>query len=91
MEKHMQKKFLTRAESAAYLTARGLPTTKGTLQKKASTGGGPPYRLWGNKALSTPEELDEWAEAELSPKRRSASERDTADEAARRRQDETAA
>jgi hypothetical protein len=66
------QKYLTRAESAAYLTARGLPTTKATLQKKASTGGGPPYRLWGNKALSTPEELDTWAEAELSAIRCSA-------------------
>jgi hypothetical protein len=78
------RKYLTRAESAAYLTARGLPTTKATLQKKASTGGGPPYRLWGNKALSTPEELDAWAEEGLSAKRRSASESDAVEDKPRR-------
>jgi hypothetical protein len=41
-------KYLTRAEAARYLTeVRGLPTTKGTLQKKATTGGGPDYDIYG--------------------------------------------
>ena len=57
-----------------YLTAKGLPTTKGTLQKKATTGGGPPYQLWGNKAVYTPENLDVYAEEQLREPRRSTSE-----------------
>jgi hypothetical protein len=62
-------KYLTRPEQAEYLTEKGLPISKNTLQKLATLGGGPPYRIWGNKALSTPGELDAWAESKLrSPK-----------------------
>ena len=68
-------KYLTRAESARYLTEElGLPTTKNTLTKLASVGGGPKYCLFGNKAVSTREWLDEWADAKLSTPRTSTSE-----------------
>jgi hypothetical protein len=66
--------YLDRAEAASYLTGRGLKIKKGTLQKYATTGGGPPYRRFGNKTLYTPDGLDHWAERKMSPPRRSTSE-----------------
>lgn len=66
------RKYLTRPEAAEYLNERGYPTTKGTLQKIASTGGGPAYRIFGNKALYAPGELVEWAEARCSAPKLSA-------------------
>jgi len=60
------RKYLTRPEAAEYLRELGYPTTKGFLQKLASTGGGPTYRLFGNKALYTPGDLIEWAESRIS-------------------------
>jgi hypothetical protein len=66
--------YLTRPEAAAHLTARGLRITRNTLQKMATVGGGPTYRRFGNLALYTVADLDLWAEAKLSPPRRSTSE-----------------
>ena len=66
--------YLTRPEAAAYLTARGMKISKNTLQKMATVGGGPLYRLFGNKVLYVPADLDTWADAKLSPPRRSTSE-----------------
>ncbi len=68
-----ERTYLTRAESADFLTAQGLPTPKGTLQKLASVGGGPPYRIYGNKALYTPDDLIDWAHARLTEPRSSTS------------------
>ena len=65
--------YLLRPEAAEFLTARGFPTAKNTLQKMATTGGGPIYRIFGNRALYTPDDLLTWAEAKLSPPRRSTS------------------
>lgn len=70
----MHKRYLTRQESAYYLSERGLLVTKNTLQKFATTGGGPEYSIFGNRALYTPENLDAWAEARLSASRKSTSE-----------------
>ena len=67
------RKFLTRPEAAEYLQGVGYPITKGTLQKLACVGGGPPYRLFGNKALYTPQELSGWAESRTSAPRVSTS------------------
>ena len=67
-------KYLTRPEQAQYLTDKGLPTTKNTLQKMATTGGGPRYALWGNKAVSTPDWLDEYIDTKLRAPKRSTSE-----------------
>ncbi|MDD2742147.1 MAG: hypothetical protein PHV02_07730 [Rhodocyclaceae bacterium] len=67
-----QKKFLTRAESANYLTnERGAPTAKTTLQKYATTGGGPKYQVFGNRALYQVADLDEWVAGKLSAPRHS--------------------
>ena len=66
--------YLLRPESADFLTERGFPTTKFSLQKMATTGGGPVYRIWGNRALYLRDDLLTWAEAKLSPPRRSTSE-----------------
>lgn len=63
---HTARKYLTRPEAAEYLRELGYPTTKGFLQKLACTGGGPMYRLYGNKALYTPDDLIDWAESRIS-------------------------
>lgn len=68
------KEFLTRLESADYLTKRGLKTSKNTLQKYATVGGGPDYEIFGNLALYRPARLDAWAEGKLKSPRRSTSE-----------------
>jgi hypothetical protein len=71
----MTPRYRTRREAAKYLTEElGLPITWTTLQKLACTGGGPPYRIFGNRALYTDEDLDAWAEARMSPLRTSTSE-----------------
>ncbi len=66
--------YMLRPEAAEFLTDRGFPTAKNTLQKYATTGGGPVYRIFGNRALYTPEDLLDWADAKLSAPRRSTSE-----------------
>ncbi len=70
----MSDPYLLRPESADFLTERGFRTTKNTLQKYATTGGGPIYRIWGGRALYTRDDLLAWAEAKLSEPRRSTSE-----------------
>jgi hypothetical protein len=65
---------LDRREAAKYLTNRGLKCSHNTLQKLATTGGGPAYAIFGNRALYTPQNLDAWAEARLSAPRKSTSE-----------------
>ncbi len=70
----MSDPYLLRPESADLLTEHGFPTTKFTLQKYATTGGGPVYRIWGNRALYTRDDLLTWAKAKLSEPRRSTSE-----------------
>ena len=70
----MNKRFLTRPEAASYLSERGLPVSKNTLQKFATTGSGPEYSIFGNRALYTPENLEAWAEARLTASRKSTSE-----------------
>lgn len=66
--------FLTRPEAADYLRGLGYPISKTTLQKKATTGGGPPYQIFGNKALYTRRNLARWAAEQLSALRTSTSE-----------------
>ena len=65
------QRYLDRNEQVEYLKERGLRVTKNTLQKLATTGGGPEYQIFGNKAVSTPEALDAWVAAKLSAPRRS--------------------
>jgi len=71
----MRERYLDRREAAQYLTdQRGLRISRNTLQKMATLGGGPPYRLFGIRAVYLAEDLDQWAASKLSAKRVSASE-----------------
>ena len=70
----MTKRYLTRPEAAIYLTNCGLPVSKNTLQKMACLGGGPEYRIFGNRAVYRPTDLDEWSENKLSSPRQNTSE-----------------
>jgi hypothetical protein len=71
-------RYLTRAEQAEYCRQRGLPITKSQITKLAHEGGGPEYQIWGNKAVSTPEQVDAWIAAKLTAPRRSTSEPEAA-------------
>ena len=71
----MPDRYLDRREAAAYLTGqRGLRISHNTLQKMATVGGGPSYRVFGIRAVYTIEDLEAWAEAKLGRKRNSTSE-----------------
>lgn len=65
--------FFDRKEAARRLTEQGLKTSPATLTKLACVGGGPEYRIFGNRAVYTEAALSEWAEAKLSAPRRSTS------------------
>lgn len=67
------EKLIERKPAAAYLTGEGYPIKPGTLQKLASVGGGPPYQLFGNKALYRPSLLLKWARERTGPLRVSTS------------------
>lgn len=68
------KEFLCRDEAAEFLTSKGYTTSKGTLQKYATVGGGPEYQIFGKRALYRPEKLIEWAASKISAPRSSTSE-----------------
>ncbi len=68
------EKYHDRKEAEAYLAERGLSITKNTLQKYATTGGGPAYRKFGNRVVYTTADLDAWIESKLSGPRTSTSE-----------------
>lgn len=67
-------RFRSRRGAADYLTGQGLKTSWRTLQKFATVGGGPRYRIFGNRAVYTEPDLDEWIEARMSGPRYRASE-----------------
>ena len=72
----MQERYFDRREAADYLTTqRGLRISRNTLQKMATLGGGPPYRVFGIRAVYEKVDLDDWAAAKLSDKRASTSAR----------------
>ncbi|MGX7952434.1 hypothetical protein ACWPM1_07680 [Tsuneonella sp. HG249] len=66
--------YRDRREAADYLTERGMKTSWRTLQKLATVGGGPCYRIFGNRALYTEGDLDDWAAGRMSAPRFSTSE-----------------
>jgi hypothetical protein len=66
-------RYLTREEAAQHLTEQGLPVSRNTLQKWATTGGGPVYRRFGNRAVYTVADLNAWIEQKLSAPRASSS------------------
>jgi hypothetical protein len=58
------ERYLTRRELAEFLTQRGFPISKSTLEKLAmpSRSEGPPtVGFWGNRALYDPEKALTWA------------------------------
>ena len=63
--------FLTHEETAKYLTDRGLPVSRNTLQKWATTGGEPVYRRFGNRAVYTESDLNAWIQQKLTVPRHS--------------------
>jgi hypothetical protein len=67
-------RYLNRSQQAEYCQQRGLKITKSQITKLAHIGGGPEYQIWGNRAVSTPEQMDDWIAARLSAPRRSTSE-----------------
>jgi hypothetical protein len=66
--------FLDPAEASAYLHDLGYPATKATLAKWRCIGGGPVYQKLGKFIRYRQPRLREFAEARLSPERRSTSE-----------------
>jgi hypothetical protein len=66
--------LLGRKETAAALTEAGFPIAAETLTTKASRGGGPPYSLFGPRALYRWADALAWARARLSDPHRSAAE-----------------
>jgi hypothetical protein len=65
--------FLNRRKQVAYCQERGLKISVPQLNKLASKGGGPEYQIWGNQAVSTPEQLDAWIASKLTAPRKSTS------------------
>jgi len=61
------RRCLTRREAAEFLSEQGLQISANTLQKFATTGGGPDYRIFGNRAVYTPADLLAWAEERMRP------------------------
>jgi hypothetical protein len=66
--------LLGRKETAATLTQAGFPVAAETLTTMASRGGGPPYRLFGPRAMYRWGDCLDWARSRLSPPRRTAAE-----------------
>jgi len=70
--------LLTRDQAAAALTALGFPIKAKTLATKATRGGGPAYRLFGQRVLYRWCDVLEWAQGRLSSPRHNTSEADLA-------------
>jgi hypothetical protein len=66
----------TRQQVAAALTAHGFPVAAGTLQTKASRGGGPPFMHFGPRVLYRWGDALEWAQSQLTAAARSTSHAD---------------
>jgi hypothetical protein len=69
---------LTRDKTAAALTAAGFPIKAKTLATKATRGGGPPYRLFGPRAVYRWGDALAWAQKRLTDPRTSTSVKDIA-------------
>jgi len=68
--------LLNRRDVAAALSAAGYKTAPTSLATMATRGGGPVYRSFGRCPLYRWSDAIAWAEARLSPPRRSTSEAD---------------
>jgi hypothetical protein len=71
---------LRRRPGADALTEAGYPTAPATLARKASVGGGPPFRKYGRYPLYRWADLLEWAESRMGPLVTTTSEADVADQ-----------
>jgi hypothetical protein len=58
-----------KAASQYLLEVHGLTEAPATIAKKAVTGGGPEYELWGRIPYYKTEKLDDYAETRLRPRR----------------------
>ena len=68
------KRFLRRADAAAYVTGRyGFPCSRQWLAKLAVVGGGPVFHKAGRYPIYKPADLDQWAQARIGPERSSTS------------------
>jgi len=68
------RRFLRRAEAAAYVTEHyGFPCSRQWLAKLAVTGGGPVFRKAGRYPIYRPDDLDRWAQARIGPAQKSTS------------------
>jgi hypothetical protein len=70
--------LLLRKQTAEALTSAGYPTASATLATMATRGGGPPYRLFGRRAVYRLGDALDWAQSRLNAPRRSTSEADAA-------------
>lgn len=61
-----QPEYLTRTQSAEWLTSNGYPIKAGYLAKLATIGGSPTYQIFGNRALYRPADLLAWARNRIS-------------------------
>jgi hypothetical protein len=65
--------YFSRTEAAAYCKSRGIPCSKGQLNKLATVGGGPPFEKFRNGRVLYPKEklkawiLDQFGKAEPEP------------------------
>ena len=72
----VERAYMTRRQLAEFLTARGFPISKSTLDKLAmpSRGEGPPaVGYWANRALYDPVRALSWAKARFRGNWRGAS------------------
>jgi hypothetical protein len=72
----VDREYMTRRQLAEFLTARGFPISKSTLDKLAmpSRGEGPPaVGYWANRALYDPVRALSWAKARFRSNWRGAS------------------
>lgn len=66
--------LLTRRQTADALTGAGFTISPATLQTKATRGGGPPFRNFGQRVVYRWGDALDWAQNRLSKPRRSSSE-----------------
>ena len=70
------EKLFRRKDAASELAVIGFPVAASTLATKATRGGGPPFRRFGNVPLYKWRDLVAWANTRLGPTGKSSSELD---------------
>jgi hypothetical protein len=66
IEINEQEVMLTRVAVAEALTTAGYPVSPSTLSTKATRGGGPPYSLFGRRALYRWGDALTWARSSIA-------------------------